>query len=199
MFLYRIYDNMDACSVQEVDNLLPRVSLQRREQALRYAHVFGQFCCLKSYVMLSELLEEWGCLYHQATPSNPQFRYNEYGAPWIEGGPFISISHCKSAIAVAVGRNPIGIDVESIRKLDDALIRKTMNQQEQASIFASASPELEFIRYWTRKEAYVKMKATGIIDDMHAILTDTSQVNWHEISNREKAYICTVCERIDEG
>lgn len=198
MFLYRIYDTMDACSTHVVEDLLEKVSDQRREQALRYRHLFGQFCCIKSYVMLLELLTEWGQLYKQEIPTKPLFTYNEYGAPSIQGGPFFSISHCKRAIAVAVSRYPIGVDIESIKNVDNALIRKTMNEQEQQFILSSKSPSEEFIRYWTKKEAYVKMKATGIIDDMHTILSDTNRVTWYEIHCPEKEYICTICVRDNE-
>ena len=45
--LYRIFDDMTQCSEQEVARLLPLVSDQRREQALRYKHTFGQYCCLQ--------------------------------------------------------------------------------------------------------------------------------------------------------
>ena len=54
--LYQIFDDMTQCSEQEVARLLPLVSAQRREQALRFTHLFGQYCCLKSYEMLQQLL-----------------------------------------------------------------------------------------------------------------------------------------------
>ena len=53
--LYQIFDDMTLCCEQEVARLLPLVSAQRREQALRYTHLFGQFCCLKSYELLIDL------------------------------------------------------------------------------------------------------------------------------------------------
>ena len=86
------------------------------------------------------------------------------------------------------------IDIEGMRKVDDGLVRKTMNTQEQAQIAAAANPEQEFIRLWTRKEAYVKMQGTGIISDMHQILQNTHALQWHEIVDINKGYICTICE-----
>ena len=52
-----IFDNMAQCTEAEVQRMLPLVSTQRREQALRYKHTFGQFCCLKSWLMLEGLLK----------------------------------------------------------------------------------------------------------------------------------------------
>lgn len=189
--LYRIFDDMTQCSEQEVARLLPIVSPQRREQALRYTHTFGQFCCLKSYEMLTALLASTPYTLHPT----PSFLYNEYGAPYLENGPYFSISHCKQGIAVAVSETPIGIDIETIRPLNEGLVRKTMNDVEQTHIFSSFHPETEFIRLWTQKEAYVKMQGTGIISDMHDILCDATNVHWEEILDVEKRFICTICKR----
>ena len=194
---------MTQCSEQEVARLLPLVSEQRREQALRYTHTFGQYCCLKSYEMLQQLLAS--CRYPisnsplgrpiAALPrpiNTPSFLYNEYGTPYLEDGPYFSISHSKQGIAVAISDQPIGIDIEAIRPLNEGLVHKAMNPQEQAQIVAATNPAQEFIRLWTRKEAYVKMQGTGIISDMHEILQDTQNLLWHEIVDINKGYICTI-------
>lgn len=183
---------MTQCSEQEIARLLPLVSPQRREQALRYTHIFGQFCCLKSYELLTQLLVKWG---GDNVDKMPEFVYNEHGAPYLAVGPYFSISHCKQGIAVAVSETPIGIDIETIRPLNEGLVRKTMNDVEQTHIFSSSHPETEFIRLWTQKEAYVKMQGTGIISDMHDILCNVSNVAWEEILELEKRFICTICQK----
>ena len=190
--LYRIFDDMTQCSEQEVARLLPLVSAQRREQALRYKHTFGQYCCLQSYKMLCELLAEWSRVHQLPINQQPIFLYNDYGAPYIEGGPYFSISHCKRGIAVAVSENPIGIDIEAIRTFSPDLMRKTMNEDEQLRITSSAIPDVEFIRLWTQKEALLKLQGTGIISDLHHVLTHAHDVSWTEISPLDKGYICTI-------
>ncbi|MBR6551180.1 MAG: 4'-phosphopantetheinyl transferase superfamily protein [Paludibacteraceae bacterium] len=193
---YLIFDDMTECSEQEIARLLPLVSEQRREQALSYKHLFGQYCCLKSYEMLQQLLTCSAASCRRSRPLNvhptPTFLYNEHGAPFLADGPYFSISHCKQGIAVVVSDSPVGIDIEGIRQVDEGLVRKTMNIEEQAQIQASAAPDREFIRLWTRKEAYVKLQGTGIISDMHAILVNTERVEWQEHCNIEKGYICTI-------
>ena len=190
--LYRIFDDMTQCSKQEVARLLPLVSAQRREQALRYKHTFGQYCCLQSYKMLCELLAEWSRVHQLPINQQPIFLYNDYGAPYIEGGPHFSISHCKRGIAVAVSENPIGIDIEAIRTFSPDLMRKTMNEDEQLRITSSAIPEVEFIRFWTQKEALLKLQGTGIIADLHNVLTHSQNVSWTEITHQSPDYICTI-------
>ena len=143
---------MAQCSDEEVQRMLPLVSEQRREQALRYKHTFGRFCCLKSWLMLQELVGEL-----------PEWQYNEYGKPFIEGGPHFSISHCKTGIAVAVADEPVGIDIEHIRTADQDLIERTMNADEiQLIANADANADIAFTRLWTRKEAVAKWQGTGI-------------------------------------
>lgn len=141
---------MTQCTEQEVQRMLPLVSTQRREQALRYKHTLGQFCCLKSWLMLKEGLRVTGYRLRD-------FCYNEHGKPYLEGGPYFSISHCKAGIAVAVDDQPIGIDIETIRHAKEDLIERTMNEQERVGM-----DDRKFTRLWTRKEAVVKAEGTGI-------------------------------------
>ena len=188
--LYRIFDDMEQCCAEEVTRLLPLVSDQRREQALRFSHLFGQYCCLKSYELLCELLREWGSDIQQ-----PVFDYNEYGAPSIQGGPYFSISHCKEGIAVAVDSQPIGIDIESVRPFKEALMHKTMNPAEQAAILSSDDPDWAFTRLWTQKEAVLKMQATGIISDLHEVLSAAPNTRFTSFDNANHRYVLTIAQQ----
>lgn len=145
-----IFDHMNECTEAEVQRMLPLVSTQRREQALRYRHTFGQFCCLKSWLMLYEHVEMSRC-------RDVEWSYNEHGKPYIEGGPYFSLSHCKEGIAVAIDDQPIGIDIEAIRHADQDLIDRVMNHAERVGM-----DDRKFTRLWTQKEAVVKAQGTGI-------------------------------------
>jgi len=149
--MVNIFDIVSLCTEDEVQRMLPLVNAQRREQALRYKHTFGRFCCLKSWLMLRELYS-----------GEMQFRYNEHGKPEWDNGPFFSISHCKTGIAVAVHDQPVGIDIETIRPVSEDLVLRTMNENEQKLIRESEHPERVFTRLWTQKEAVVKCIGTGI-------------------------------------
>ena len=154
---FEIFDHMEECTEAEVQRMLPLVSEQRREQALRYKHTLGQFCCLKSWLMLKDLMDEG------MKELMDEWSYNEHGKPTFHLSPFTShlnfnISHCKAGIAVAVDGQPIGIDIEAIRHAEPDLIERTMNGQEQQQIRS----DRDFTRLWTRKEAVVKAQGTGI-------------------------------------
>ena len=188
---YLIFDDMKQCTEQEVARLLPLVSEQRRQQALGYKHLFGQFCCLKSYEMLMQLLNPNLYTLH-FTPYT--FLYNEYGQPRIEGGPCFSISHCQHGIAVAIGEKPIGIDIEHIRTAKPELVARTMNEKEQAEIWAATSPDIAFTCLWTKKEAVLKMQGTGItsIDGIKNTLVSTEHVDLLTKVNIDKQYAYTL-------
>lgn len=162
---------MDECTDDNVRRLIGLVPQQRVEQALRYRFVFGQYACLKSYAMLAEL----------TGMTDMTFGYGKYGKPFLIGYPDIhfSISHCRKAIAVAAGDVPVGVDVESLRRVDEALIEKTMNNSEQAMIHADSDPDMEFVRLWTRKEAVLKLRGTGITDNLHDVLLGPEHIETH--------------------
>ena len=170
MIHYKVFDSMEMCTDEAVAEMLPMVSAQRREQALRYKHTLGQFCCLKSWGMLKELLEieDWRLKIEDWTMDNGQWsmgewQFNEHGKPCIPGGPYFSISHCKEGIAVAVADEPIGIDIEGIRHADEELIRRTMNEEERLWVTGDGLRDRRFTRLWTQKEAVVKAIGTGIV------------------------------------
>lgn len=186
--LIEIFDHMHLCSDAEVARMLPLVSDQRRAEALRYKHTFGRFCCLKSYLMLCELL---GAVSPSLDYTTPEFAYNEYGKPYLLARPDLhfSISHTKNAIVVALSGKPIGVDVEQIRHPSDGLLGKTMNQEEQHQIASAACPDTAFTVLWTQKEAVLKLLGTGIQDDLHNVLTDCpAQTKTHILPDAGYAY-----------
>ena len=218
--LYEIFDHMHLCTDEAVRKMLPLVSEQRRQQALRYSHTFGRFCCLKSYLMLLELLS---AVYPELDKSKPEFGYNAQGKPFLLARPDIhfSISHTKNAILVAISNAPIGVDIEAFRSPSEALIARTMNPTEQAAITAanqeplapincspsnnqessapinlangqtincspsnnqsaigrqSISASATFTAIWTRKEAVLKLRGTGIEGDLQHVLSGTESI-----------------------
>lgn len=189
--------------------MLPLVSAQRREVALRFKFNFGRFTCLKSYVMLQQLVQEifaeteerWLPLQRRLKEWNGNFVYNEHDKPFmqnalgerIEGVDF-SISHCKNAIAVVLSDRPVGVDVESFRHAEEALLRRTMNPEEQGEVCAAIDPAEAFTRLWTRKEAVLKLRGTGLVDDFHGVLLPNPEfpITLETTVNREKQYVWTL-------
>ena len=181
-----IFDDMAQVTEAEVQRMLPLVDEHRRNEALRYKHLFGQFACLKSWLMLKELLKPLGI-------NNLDMGQNEHGKPFLVHYPDVhfNLSHCKNGIAVVVDFAPVGIDIEYFRKSNLDLVKKTMNPAEAEWIRSSANPVEAFTQYWTKKEAVVKLRGTGLIDDLHCIL-DGEGYRLETQVNREKNYAWTV-------
>lgn len=181
-----IFDDMAIISEEEIQRLLPMVSEERREEALRYKHLFGQFACLKSYVMLRELLEQRGLIHPF------RFGYNEHGKPYLMDYPDVhfNLSHCKNGIAVVVSDQPVGIDIESYRSVSDSLLRYTMNEEEQLIIQESDDPIRTFTEYWTKKEAVFKLRGTGITKGLHELLNGNELVE--TFINTDKRYVYSI-------
>lgn len=139
----------------------------RREQALRFKFEQGQWECAASYLLLCDMLRD-----NYGVDIQPHFCIGKHGKPTLQEFPHIhfNMSHCKKAVAVAVSDCPVGIDVECTGRMNDSLARHVLSDDEYARVMASANPDLEFTRLWTRKEALVKLTGDGITDDLKNLL-----------------------------
>ena len=179
------------CSWDAVQAMLPLVSEQRREQALQYKHAFGQYACLKSYLLLQDLLRE-----HYGIEGDLVFSYNEHGKPMLKevSNIHFSISHCKEAIAVAVADRPVGIDVETLRMPSEALAEKVMDKGEKLRFDISDTPEDFFTAIWTAKEAVMKCRGTGIVmEELPEILYKVRDEMILEATRPYPNIVCTLC------
>ena len=201
MYQYAIFDDMTQCTQDDILRLKAIASPQRLTQAMRFEHIFGQWACLKSYEMLLQLFHAdlSDKLQHLHTDLSLEFRYNDHDKPYLTQDtinrlqtpyPFFSISHCKNAIAVAVGSQEIGIDIESRhRHISDGLTEHVMNPQEQQYIARHSDLATAFIELRTKKEALLKQRGTGITDDLRSVLTGNEPIQTHVFDS----YIFSIC------
>ena len=166
-----INDHITDLSEWQTERAIAALPQWRREQALRFKHLQGRRECAVGYI---ELLRGLRLCY--GIEDMPSFDYNEHGKPFLKEHPevYFSISHCKAAVGCLVSDKPCGLDIEHIRKAKPDLVRHTMNPQEAESIFASRFPDIAFTRLWTQKEAVLKLKGTGITDNLHHVLAPDS-------------------------
>ena len=161
-----IYLN-DHTELLDIEDALKKVSEQRREQTLKFAHESGRRLSLAVYLLLIEgLQKEYGIT------EPPVFDYLEGGKPVIKGHPEIhfNFSHSGNVALCAIDSQPVGADVEIPRKVTPSLIAYTMNEDEQ-SLIASAPESLPaFLALWTKKEAVLKLTGEGIRSDLKTVL-----------------------------
>ena len=116
---------------------------------------------------------------------NCKVEHDEAGAPYLPELPDtkVSVSHCRKAVAAAVSKGKdIGIDIENRRNIGTGLMQRVCTSAELARIEAAIDPDMAFLQLWTRKEAVLKCRRTGIrgFDSMVEALADTT-VNVQDI------------------
>ena len=184
-----VRDNLDGYLPEDLERDISQLPSWRREQALKYRHFQGQRDCTLSYLLLCQALEE-----EYAITEQPAFVVGEHGKPSLLEYPHIhfNLSHCARAVACAVGNAPIGIDAESTeRKISDALMRHTMSPREQEEI--TGAP-IRFFHFWTQKEALVKLRGTGLQDNLHDLLLpqNTADIAFHTEEHADKGYVLSI-------
>ena len=173
----------------DVETSLPLLSEQRREQAMCFKHEQGRRESCAAYLLLCEgLQKEYGIL------EPPLFTFSEHGKPEIIGHPeiFFNMSHCREAAICVLYDSPVGVDVERTGRFDEALVRHTMNSLEVEEIMKAERPDVEFIKFWTRKEALLKYTGEGIHNDMRNVLNHCKMPITTVVA-QDYRYVYSVC------
>lgn len=135
------------------------ISDERRARIEKAARATTKYQLLASELLTKKaLLATFGI-------ENPSFKCNEYGKPYVEGHEdcFFNISHSEGKIVCAVSSVQCGTDIEKIAAPAqmDMIAGKFFTVYERNAILLSANPVEAFVRLWTLREAYVKMRGKG--------------------------------------
>ena len=111
---------------------------------------------------------------------------NEDGVPLPFNGNYWSVTHKTEYVAGVIARERIGIDLEKIRPIKEALYKKTASENEWR--LSDTDKIALFFRYWTSKESVLKASGTGIRDllkcriariiDDRQLVVDYREHNW---------------------
>lgn len=173
---------------------------QERQQKIRKMR---QEKSRKQSMGVGLLLQKVLALYHmeKATPS-----VGEHGKPQIEGLQF-NLSHSGNIVICAVSDEPVGCDVEQLRKAPQAVAERFFTENEKAylSQFSGEAYDIAFFRLWTMKESYVKMTGEGIgltigvyeivVDEEEKVLRDGEIQECYLSEIEMDGYIISVCAK----
>lgn len=97
------------------------------------------------------------------------------GKPCFKELPiFFNISHCSGMAVCALADVPVGVDVETGRRVKDSIMRRVLSPWEQAYVKEQVhvkeqanvkeQPESvdRFLELWTLKESFIKMTGEGL-------------------------------------
>jgi 4'-phosphopantetheinyl transferase len=115
---------------------------QKVEALSRHARVALRQSCRKSGLQLNDLPKD------------------DRGVPLPVDGIYWSLSHKSGVVGGVAAPLPVGLDVETIRPVSDALMRKIADEREWA--LAQDDRQTLFFRFWTAKEAVLKAVGEGI-------------------------------------
>ncbi|MBP9742038.1 MAG: 4'-phosphopantetheinyl transferase superfamily protein [Burkholderiales bacterium] len=130
---------------------------------------------LNNYVQLSEISLE----------------YNEYGKPKLQSMKELhfNVSHTSGVAVVGLSHDSeLGIDVESTTRTVvniRGIIDKFFHNDEKLALEKSQNYEQDFIYLWVIKEAFCKMKASGIGYGLNNFIVDTSAESIFDINEQK--------------
>ena len=174
----RAMGRIDDCAVWQValDAPMPaswRSTLSRAElqRAARFAFEKDRLRYEAAHGALRELLAPNA----QRRAGDLRFEAGPFGKPGLADVPGLefNLSHSQDLAVVAIGGEPLGVDVEVPRTVDDlwALSEAHFTEAEQdalARVDTSSRAEA-FLRCWTRKEACLKALGLGLSLDTRTL------------------------------
>lgn len=101
------------------------------------------------------------------SPAKIQIEISAAGKPWLPEHSAVkfNLSHSQGALAIAISRHEVGIDIEKIRPMPDwrELAEGVLPSTEIAEIASHDVADLgeAFLRRFTAREAYLKAIGTG--------------------------------------
>lgn len=146
-------------------------------------------CCVFADFSARSVLSEIVAL----PPEKLVFDKDGFGKPYLVNGKcFFNYSHSDTRIALAVNpERECGADIEKIRPVDLNVILRVCSSLEREYVFSNESvtdcvirnEEIlkRFFAVWTYKEAFLKCRGTGIIDDLQKVCFDPSDCFLTEI------------------
>ncbi len=116
-------------------------------------------------------------------PENISFEYGAHGKPTladVASGLKFNLSHSHELAALAVSIHEVGIDIEWCRPMDNmkSVAEKVYNDSELSLLFDS-SPDKRielFYKFWTCKEAFIKLTGEGFSRDPQTIQLPTAEI-----------------------
>jgi 4'-phosphopantetheinyl transferase len=138
----------------------------------------------------------------QEISQNTIITYNEFGAPELDNGKYISISHSKEMVAIIISEQQVGMDVEQISEKVLHLSSKFVSEKNLKNLSKEKATLI-----WCCKEAVFKWHQTGGVDFIKDIIipefsakekgeiaiqfkNKELNLNYKKINNHYLVYVC---------
>ncbi|XZF14514.1 4'-phosphopantetheinyl transferase family protein [Chitinophagaceae bacterium MMS25-I14] len=165
-----------------------------RARILSYRRWQDAHACLLGRLLLLHAMTENGC-----NGTLNDVKYNNAGRPFLPGTPDFNITHSGTLVACAWSEEGnTGIDAEEVTKIDFLKMRSFFAPEEWKKITTAATPQLQFYKFWTQKEAILKAEGKGMTHCLSSLNTAATPVfyqgkYWHSKEIRLPGnYICHI-------
>lgn len=145
----------------------------RREKVMRFRFGSGKRLCLGAGLLAAYALRNAGVC-------DLRIVRDENDKPSLQSknqGIHFNISHSGHFAVCAVSKNPVGADVETLRRIKWNAARYCFSDRELEYLYKSCEQDRDFTRLWTRKESYLKMSGEGLSRDAKLISVLPDDIN----------------------
>jgi len=159
MYRYK-YVDAEALSAEEYLTCLSLLPEEKRRRLDRLASPLSKrLSAAGVFLALSLAAELTG-----ARPEELAISYDARGKPFVDGSHlFVSIAHSGVYALAAASFRPVGADIERIRPIKPAAAERFCSAEEAAYLRSEEGPfVLRAVRLWTMKEAFGKLRGTGV-------------------------------------
>lgn len=136
---------------------------------------------ITSYYLLDKYLEKF------SSKTLKDIYYSKNGKPLIDG-VYFSVANKDDITVLAVSNYRIGVDIEKIKEYDKTVLKYFFKDEEIKKINTNE----EFFKYYTLKEAYVKM-----MDDRLIKIHDANYLDYNYGTIVKGEYVISFVEDVD--
>lgn len=148
------------------------LSKSRQKKVSRFHHKSDKILSLTAELLCKKIIND---IYH-IDLKDLHFNNNLYGKPYLYKYNNIdfSISHTENRVIFSVASFLIGLDIELKDRITanyPDIANNHFSHEEKISLYQSLNPHREFIKIWTKKEAYIKSIGLGLHAPLNQINT----------------------------
>lgn len=138
----------------------PHLPPTRQRKLMQYRFAKDRWLCAAAYMLLLYALRNE----YNLAADHIKVEIATSGKPYLSSHPHIhfNLSHCDAGVACGISNTPIGIDVETVRRIDDYVVRRVCSASERKILKHSENTDLAFTIMWTLKESWVKAIGYGL-------------------------------------
>lgn len=171
--------NIDDIEESDYKRFFHMMPAERQKKCIAYARDNDKKLCIAAYILLCKL----------SGRDIIKFIYGDNGKPEEENGQFFfSLSHSGHFAAAALSDRPVGVDIEVIRPIGKAVIKRVCTENELKMI--TNGDNTSFFKIWTFKEAFFKKSGVGLSAGLKSV--DISDYTNSIICETTDSFVLTI-------